>query len=67
VSDERFTAGDQQADDRGRATTFGMRTAALAGIVISAGALAVGLAGPFDDATGVAYTTCCPPHHESVE
>lgn len=67
MSDERFTAGDQQADDRGRPTTFGLRTAALAGVVISAGALAIGLAGPFDDATGAAWTTCCPPHESSVE
>lgn len=37
---------------------FGMRTAALAGLVVSAGAVAIGLSGVFDDPTGVAYTTC---------
>jgi hypothetical protein len=46
------------------AITFGMRTAALAGLVVSAGAVALGLAGTFDDAVAGANTTCCPepPH-----
>jgi hypothetical protein len=41
------------------AVTFGLRTAALAGMVVSAGAVAFGLAGVFDDASNVAFTTCC--------
>ena len=42
------------------AITFGMRAAALAGMAVSAGALAFGLAGAFDDvAAGAAHTTCC--------
>jgi hypothetical protein len=38
------------------AITFGMRAAALAGIAVSAGALAFGLTGAFDDGGN---TTCC--------
>lgn len=49
------------------AVTFGMRAAALAGMAVSAGALAIGLAGAFDDAVPVAYTTCCGPEISSVE
>jgi hypothetical protein len=41
------------------AVTFGLRTAALAGMVVSAGAVALGLTGVFDDSTNVAFTTCC--------
>jgi hypothetical protein len=47
------------------AVTFGLRTAALAGMVVSAGAVAFGLAGVFDDSTNVAYTTCCGPNDPS--
>lgn len=41
------------------AVTFGLRTAALAGMVVSAGAVALGLTGVFDDSANVAFTTCC--------
>jgi hypothetical protein len=41
------------------AVTFGLRAAALAGMAVSAGAIAFGLAGVFDDSTNVAFTTCC--------
>jgi hypothetical protein len=41
------------------AITFGMRTAALAGLVVSAGAAAIGLTGAFDDVVAGANTTCC--------
>lgn len=41
------------------AITFGVRAAALAGMAVSAGALAFGLAGAFDDALPMAHTTCC--------
>lgn len=41
------------------AVTFGLRTAALAGMVVSAGAIALGLTGVFDDSANVAFTTCC--------
>lgn len=41
------------------AITFGVRAAALAGMAVSAGALAFGLAGAFDDAIPLADTTCC--------
>jgi hypothetical protein len=40
------------------AVMFGLRTAALAGMVVSAGAVALGLSGVFDDSTNVAFTTC---------
>ena len=43
------------------AITFGVRAAALAGMAVSAGALAFGLAGAFDDVTAGANTTCCRP------
>jgi len=41
------------------AITFGVRAAALAGMAVSAGALAFGLAGAFDDVTAGTHTTCC--------
>jgi hypothetical protein len=41
------------------AILFGIRAAALAGMAVSAGALAFGLAGAFDDSVAVANTTCC--------
>jgi hypothetical protein len=41
------------------AITFGIRAAALAGMAVSAGALAFGLAGAFDDAAAGGNTTCC--------
>ena len=41
------------------AITFGVRAAALAGMAVSAGALAFGLAGAFDDVAAAAHTTCC--------
>lgn len=42
------------------AITFGIRAAALAGMAVSAGALAFGLAGSFDQAIpAAAGTTCC--------
>lgn len=41
------------------AITFGVRAAALAGMAVSAGALAFGLAGAFDDVAAGAHTTCC--------
>ena len=40
------------------AITFGVRAAALAGMAVSAGALAFGLSGAFD-AAQPADTTCC--------
>jgi hypothetical protein len=73
VSDTQFTT-DTATDDstateeRGYpapllrlmpAITFGVRAAALAGMAVSAGALAFGLAGAFDDVTAGAHTTCC--------
>ncbi len=74
MSEELFTtettdAADTAKEERGYPTpllrfmpaiTFGMRAAALAGMAVSAGALAFGLAGAFDDvAAGAAHTTCC--------
>jgi hypothetical protein len=76
VSEDLFTtettpdaAADSTTEERGYpapllrfmpAITFGMRAAALAGMAVSAGALAFGLAGAFDDvAAGAAHTTCC--------
>lgn len=44
------------------AITFGMRAAALAGMAVSAGAIAFGLAGAFDDVTAGGNTTCCGGH-----
>lgn len=41
------------------AITFGIRAAALAGMAVSAGALAFGLAGSFDQAIPAGNTTCC--------
>jgi hypothetical protein len=69
VSEESNTASESIDDDAQGgypaalirlvpAVTFGLRAAALAGFVVSAGAVAVGLAGVFDDANAVAYTTC---------
>ncbi|TDV54798.1 hypothetical protein [Actinophytocola oryzae] len=41
------------------AVTFGLQAAALAGLAVSAGAVAMGLAGVFDDSSvAVTYTTC---------
>jgi hypothetical protein len=75
VSEERIISGEdvdvENTGDRDGASypapllrllpavTFGLRTAALAGMVVSAGAAAFGLAGVFDDPTNVAFTTCC--------
>ncbi|MFI7673361.1 hypothetical protein [Actinophytocola sp. NPDC049390] len=73
MSDDQFTTdttADETtaADERGYPTpllrfmpaiTFGVRAAALAGMAVSAGALAFGLAGAFDDVTAGAHTTCC--------
>jgi hypothetical protein len=41
------------------AVTFGLQTAALAGMFVTAGAAALGLGGTFDDTLNVAFTTCC--------
>ena len=38
------------------------RIAALAGIAVSAAAVAMGLTGVFDDAIAITYTTCSRPH-----
>lgn len=43
------------------AVVFGLRTAALAGIAVSAGAVAMGLTGVFDDSIAMTYTTCSTP------
>jgi hypothetical protein len=73
VSEERFTIGQDVTFDGAEsgygypaamarivpAVVFGLRTAALAGMVVSAGAVALGLSGVFDDSTNVAFTTCC--------
>jgi hypothetical protein len=80
VSDERYTTSeDVTTDSESRfsyptpllrlmpAVTFGLRTAALAGMVVSAGAVAFGLAGVFDDSTNVAYTTCCGPNNPALD
>jgi hypothetical protein len=41
------------------AVTFGLQAAALAGLAVSAAAVAMGLAGVFDDSSvAVTYTTC---------
>jgi hypothetical protein len=41
------------------AVTFGLQAAALAGLAASAGAVAMGLSGVFDDTSvAVTYTTC---------
>jgi hypothetical protein len=45
------------------AINFGVRAAALAGMAVSAGALAFGFAGAFDDVAAVAHTTCCGPEN----
>jgi hypothetical protein len=66
VSEERFTIGQNVTADVTSeyvtrivpAVMFGLRTAALAGMVVSAGAVALGLSGVFDDSTNVAFTTC---------
>ena len=44
------------------AINFGVRAAALAGMAVSAGALAFGLAGAFDDVAAGGNTTCCSGH-----
>ena len=72
MSEELFTtdATAEVTDQEGRgyptpllrfmpAINFGVRAAALAGMAVSAGALAFGLAGAFDDVTAGANTTCC--------
>jgi hypothetical protein len=72
VSDEYTNTSEDATTDSGKgftfptpllrmmpAVTFGLRAAALAGMAVSAGALAFGLAGVFDDSTNVAFTTCC--------
>jgi hypothetical protein len=72
VSEDLFTTAEAtEADtEEGRAypapllrlmpaISFGVRAAALAGMAVSAGALAFGLAGAFDDVTAGANTTCC--------
>lgn len=72
MSEELFTteatAETPQHDEGGYPTpllrfmpaiTFGMRAAALAGMAVSAGAIAFGLAGAFDDVAAGANTTCC--------
>jgi hypothetical protein len=78
VSDDQFTTdttAEVTPEEEGRgyptpllrfmpAITFGVRAAALAGMAVSAGALAFGLAGAFDDVTAVAHTTCCKPDPE---
>ena len=45
------------------AITFGIRTAALAGLAVSAGAAALGLTGAFDDVVAGTNTTCCGGEH----
>jgi hypothetical protein len=81
VSEDLFTTGTtaetpEVATEEGRgypapllrfmpAITFGVRAAALAGMAVSAGALAFGLAGAFDDVTAGANTTCCGPKDPS--
>lgn len=66
MSDERFTIGADHTTEVRPAHGFGQRAAALAGIVVSAGALAIGLAGPFGDSVDLANTVCCPPHSDAV-
>jgi hypothetical protein len=76
VSEELFTTTETDADTTAKeehgyptpllrfmpAITFGVRAAALAGMAVSAGALAFGLAGAFDDVSAGANTTCCGGH-----
>jgi hypothetical protein len=74
VSEELFTTAETAGTDTAApagggypapllrfmpAITFGVRAAALAGMAVSAGALAFGLAGAFDDVTAGTHTTCC--------
>ena len=73
MSEDLFTTDAAEADTTAKegrgyptpllrfmpAITFGVRAAALAGMAVSAGALAFGLAGAFDDVTAGANTTCC--------
>lgn len=71
--EERFIIGQEPTIDI--ATTavarfmptvmFGLRSAVLAGMVVSAGAVALGLSGVFDDSTNVAFTTCC-GHEDTI-
>lgn len=80
MSEDQFTTGTtaeaEVTTEEGRgyptpllrfmpAITFGVRAAALAGMAVSAGALAFGLAGAFDDVTAGAHTTCCGPKDPS--
>lgn len=47
--------------------TFGLQAAALAGLAVSAGAVAAGLSGLFDDDTlAVTFTTCSMHDNSSV-
>ncbi len=70
MSEELFTTGAENTDEQKGgyptpllrfmpAITFGVRAAALAGMAASAGALAFGLAGVFDDVAAGGNTTCC--------
>lgn len=66
MSEDFFTtAPDHTA--AAKAPNFGQRAAALAGIVVSAGALTIGLSGPFGDTVDLSDTICCPPHQSSME
>lgn len=72
MPEERIAADESHATDDERtggypatmlrllpAVTFGLRAAALAGLAVSAGAAAFGLAGPFDDVANIGFPTCC--------
>ncbi|GAB3444845.1 hypothetical protein [Actinophytocola sediminis] len=67
VFEEPFVIGQDPTIDSATAAVarlvpavmFGLRTAALAGMVVTAGTVALGLSGVFDDSTNVAFTTCC--------
>ncbi len=65
MSEELFTTGPDHTT--ARTFSFGRRTAALAGIVVSAGALTIGLSGPFGDTVDLSDTICCPPNQSSTE
>lgn len=66
MSDERNNNEHAVSDDR-KPKVFGLRAAALAGIVVSASAVTIGFSGTFDEATDSAFTTCCPPIHSVME
>lgn len=72
MSEERLATDESHATDEERqegysatvlrllpAVTFGLRTAALAGLVVSAGAAAFGLTGPLDNVADAPFPTCC--------